>query len=100
MVPEVKTKWIGDAGERVVVSGTVVHSERVATEYGNSTRLKITNSEGVMAWWLWSHDEAEQWPVGTPITVRATIQRYVQIKDTLWVQITNGRVETDALALV
>lgn len=95
-----KTTHIGDIGTRVVVSGTVLSAERHPTEWGNGTLFKIDGAQGELAYWISSHDLADQYPVGSPITVRATVSRYKLIGEDLWVRITNGTIQADALAIV
>lgn len=96
-----KTTHIGSPGTRVVVAGRVVSVQRVDTDYGHSALVLLENSEGVFARWLSSNgDLAYTLRRGDPLTVRATVKGYVVRDDRLWVQITRGRIETDALTLV
>lgn len=95
-----KTTRIGDIGDRVVVSGRVISAERQPTQWGNSTLFKIDGAQGELAYWISSHDLADDYPAGTPITVRCTVRKYKLIAEDLWVNVTNGTIVDDALALV
>jgi hypothetical protein len=96
-----KTKHIGDVGTRVEIVGRVLCHELVEHHYGASCRIKLENDDGVLAWWLSSNWElAHSLQAGQILTVRATIMRYVLAEDRLWVQIRNGRILENALALI
>lgn len=96
-----KTTRIGDVGDRVEVVGRVLCAERVDTQWGGSCRIKLENDEGVLAWWLSSNWElAYSLQIDQVLTVRATIMRYVEAEGKLWVQLRNGRILEDALALL
>lgn len=87
-----KTKHIGDVGDRVVVAGRVLSVERVDTDFGNSALIKLVG-DGLLCAWMSSHGEyAYTLTPGQPLTVRATVKKYLEHEGALWVQITNGRV--------
>lgn len=96
------TAHIGEPGTRVVVSGVVISAERIETQWGNGTGIKLRNdAEGTFILWASSRAElAYELKPGDPLTVRATIDRYVERSGTVWCRITNGKVEAEALALV
>jgi len=95
-----KTARVGDVGDRIVLAGTVISATRQAGEFGNETLFKIKGAQGELAYWISSKDVAEQYPTGTPITVRCTVKKYKLIQDDLWVHVSRGTIVEDALAIV
>jgi acyl-CoA thioesterase FadM len=96
------TAHIGEPGTRVVVTGRVISAERIETQWGNGTGIKLRNDdEGTFVLWASSNaDLLYELKAGDPLTVRATVEKYVERSGTVWCKITNGRVEAEALALV
>ncbi|AYD87351.1 hypothetical protein SEA_VALENTINIPUFF_53 [Microbacterium phage ValentiniPuff] len=96
-----KTTRIGDVGDRVVISGVVMSAELQApTEFGFPMLVKIRGAQGELAYWISTSDAASKLKAGEPITLRATVKKYKLIAEDLWVNVTNGTVVADALAIV
>jgi hypothetical protein len=93
----VDTINIGRNGTRVEVSGTITAEHVYETKWGNEHHVRFTGSDGTLAFWKAARRLDVK--VGDTLTVRATIKRYRILDGDLYVEVTNGRVLEDALAI-
>lgn len=92
-----ETVSIGAQGDRVEVTAVVTQEKVYDTVWGVQHHVRMATPDGALVFWRASRDLGIR--MGDTVTVRATVRYRRLIEGDSYVEISNGRLMEDELAL-
>lgn len=86
----VSTQFLGAAGDKITVTGTLIEAKEIATDFGCSTHLVVKTAEGTLAdWWA---SNAPRIEVGASVSMTGKIKKTSEFRGNHYTTIARAKM--------